>query len=50
MPPGTIQNGFNVTVVAYASDNLGASAVTSLGSDGMPLALLSTPPDEVRVQ
>lgn len=50
MPPGTTQNGFNVTVVAYASDNLGATAVTSRGSDGIPVAFLSTPPDEVFVQ
>ena len=48
--PGTAQNGFNVTVVAYASDNLGATGATSLGSDGIPLAFASIPPDEVRIQ
>lgn len=48
LPPGTAPNGFNITVVAYASDSLGATAVTSLGIDGAPLAFVSTPPDQVR--
>ncbi|CAM9207243.1 unnamed protein product, partial [Ectocarpus fasciculatus] len=47
MPPGMAANGFNVTVVAYASDILGSTAVTSLGADNEPLALMSTPPDQV---
>ena len=50
IPPGTAQNEFNVTVVAYASDNLGATAVTSLGKDGSPLAFMSSPQDQVRLQ
>ena len=50
IPPGTAQNEFNVTVVAYASDNLGATAVTSLGRDGSPLAFMSSPQDQVRLQ
>lgn len=47
LPPGTAQNGFNVTVVVYASDNLGARAATSLGVDGAPLAFVSSLPDQV---
>ncbi len=50
MPPGTAPNGFNVTVVSYTSDNLGATAATSRGSNGSPLAFLSTLPDEVHAQ
>lgn len=48
LPPGTEPNGFNITVVAYVSDNLGATAVTSMGIDGAPLALVSAVPDQVR--
>lgn len=49
VPPGLESSGFNLTVVAYASDSLGCTAVTSLGIDGEPLAIVSTPPDEVCV-
>lgn len=48
LPPGTSQNGLNITVVAHVSDNLGACAVTSLDVDGIPLAFVSTLPDQVR--
>lgn len=48
LPPGTEPNGFNITVVAYVSDNLGATAVTSMDVDGAPLALVSAVPDQVR--
>lgn len=47
LAPGTAPNGFNITLVAYVSDNLGATAVTSLGVDGVPLAFESTFPDQV---
>lgn len=48
LPPGRAQDGFNITAVAYVSDSLGATAVTSLGIDGTPLTFASTPPDQVR--
>ena len=48
LPPGTAPNGFRITVVAYASDNLGATAATSMGVEGAPLALVSAIPDQVR--
>ena len=47
LPPGTAPNGFNITVVAYVSDSLGATGVTSLGIDGAPLTFTSIPPDQV---
>lgn len=47
LPPGLTPDGFNITVVAYVSDNLGATAATSLGVDGVPLAFVSTLPDQV---
>ncbi|CAM9632287.1 unnamed protein product, partial [Ectocarpus sp. 6 AP-2014] len=47
LPPGTASNGFNMTMVAYASDVLGSTAVTSLGADNEPLVLVSSPPDQV---
>lgn len=46
LPPGTAPE-LNITVVAYVSDNLGATAVTSLGVDGTPLVLASILPDQV---
>ncbi|CAM9572739.1 unnamed protein product [Scytosiphon promiscuus] len=49
MPPGTAANGFNITVVAYVSDVLGSTAATSLGADGAPLAIVSSPPEQVSV-
>lgn len=49
MPPGTVTEGFNITVVAYVSDILGSTSVTSIGVDGVPLAIVSTPPEQVRV-
>lgn len=45
--PGMAANEFNVTVVVFVSDILGSTAVTSLGEDGLPVAIRSTPPDEV---
>lgn len=48
LPPGTATGEFNTTVVAYVSDILGSTAVTSIGVDGMPLAIVSIPPDQVR--
>ncbi|CAM9224561.1 unnamed protein product [Ectocarpus sp. 12 AP-2014] len=47
LPPGTASNGYNMTVVAYVSDFLGSTAVTSLGADNEPLVLVSSPPDQV---
>lgn len=47
LPPGAATGDFNLTVVAHVSDNLGSMAVTSLGVDGMPLAILSKPPEQV---
>ncbi|CAM9655967.1 unnamed protein product, partial [Ectocarpus sp. 8 AP-2014] len=47
LPPGTASNGFNLTMVAYVSDVLGSTAVTSLGVDNEPLVLVSSPPDQV---
>eukprot|EP00903_Cladosiphon_okamuranus_P011441 g10779.t1 len=49
LPPGKAQNGLNITVVAYVSDKLGARGVTSLNVDGIPLAIVSTIPDQVSV-
>lgn len=46
IPTGTAANGYNVTAVVFASDNLGSTAVTSLGEDGLPLTIVSTPPDK----
>ncbi|CAM9627610.1 unnamed protein product, partial [Ectocarpus sp. 12 AP-2014] len=43
LPPGTESNGYNMTVVAYVSDVLGSTAVTSLGADNEPLVLVSSP-------
>lgn len=48
LPPGTVTKEFNMTVVAYVSDILGSTAVTSIGVDGVPLAITSTPPEQVR--
>lgn len=48
VPPGTATEGFNLTLVAYVSDILGSTAVTSTGVDGVPLAIVSTPPHQVR--
>lgn len=50
MPPGTSNNFFNITVVAYATDILGSTAVTSLGLDGLPLVIVSTLPEQVGYQ
>ena len=47
LPPGTADDGFNITVVSYVSDTLGSTAVTSLGADRAPVVIVSTPPDEV---
>lgn len=47
--PGMAANEFNVTVVVFVSDILGSTAVTSLGEDGLPVTIRSTPPDEVGV-
>ncbi|CAM9206786.1 unnamed protein product, partial [Ectocarpus fasciculatus] len=49
LPPGTALNGFNITLVAYVSDILGSTAVTSLGIDGVPLSIVSYPPQKVMV-
>ncbi|CAM9477456.1 unnamed protein product, partial [Ectocarpus sp. 8 AP-2014] len=49
LPPGTALNGFNITLVAYVSDTLGSTAVTSLGIDGVPLSIVSYPPQKVMV-
>ncbi|CAM9773342.1 unnamed protein product [Scytosiphon promiscuus] len=49
MPPGTRVNEFNLTVVAFVSDILGSTAVTSLGADGAPLTITSSPPSQVSV-
>ncbi|CAM9106341.1 unnamed protein product [Ectocarpus fasciculatus] len=46
LPPGTALNAFNITVVAYVSDILGSTAVTSLGMDGVPLSIVSYPPEQ----
>eukprot|EP00904_Undaria_pinnatifida_P010764 jgi/Undpi1/6818/HiC_scaffold_21.g09294.m1 len=46
LPPSTEAAGFNITIVSYVSDNLGATAVTSLGADRAPLVIVSTPPNE----
>ena len=48
LPPGAAEDAFNITMVSYVSDNLGSTAVTSLGADRVPLVIVSTPPDEVR--
>ena len=47
IPPGTAEHDFNVTAVVLVSDKLGSTAVTSLGEDGMPVAIVSTTPGEV---
>lgn len=47
LPPGNVTGNFNLTVVAHVSDNLGSTAITSLGVDGLPLAIASTPPEQV---
>ncbi|CAM9530425.1 unnamed protein product [Hapterophycus canaliculatus] len=49
MPPGTNADGFNITVVAFVSDTLGSTAVTSLGANGAPMAIASYPPEQVSV-
>ena len=49
LPPGNFSGDFNLTVVAHVSDNLGSTAVTSLGIDGLPLAIASAPPDQVSI-
>lgn len=48
IPPGTATKEFNITMVAYVSDILGSTAVTSIGVDGVPVAIVSTPPEQVR--
>ena len=47
IPPGTAEHMFNVTAVVLVSDNLGSTAVTSLGEDGIPVTIVSTSPGEV---
>ncbi|CAN0003126.1 unnamed protein product [Pylaiella littoralis] len=49
IPPGTASSGFNVTIVAFVSDLLGATAATSLGMHSAPLVIVSTSPDQVSV-
>ncbi|CAN0290473.1 unnamed protein product, partial [Ectocarpus sp. 13 AM-2016] len=49
LPPGTALNAFNITLVAFVSDILGATAVTSLGIDGVSLSIVSYPPEQVTV-
>ncbi|CAM9196214.1 unnamed protein product, partial [Ectocarpus sp. 8 AP-2014] len=46
LPPGTALNAFNITLVAFVSDVLGATAVTSLGIDGVSLSIVSYPPEQ----
>ncbi|CAM9843656.1 unnamed protein product, partial [Ectocarpus sp. 4 AP-2014] len=46
LPPGTALNAFNITLVAFVSDILGSTAVTSLGMDGVPLSIVSYPPEQ----
>ncbi|CAM9632430.1 unnamed protein product [Ectocarpus sp. 6 AP-2014] len=46
LPPGTALNAFNITLVAFVSDILGATAVTSLGIDGVSLSIVSYPPEQ----
>lgn len=48
LPPGTASERFNLTAVVYVADVLGSTTVTSLGNDGLPLTIVSTPPDEAR--
>ncbi|CAM9387820.1 unnamed protein product [Ectocarpus sp. 12 AP-2014] len=49
LPPGTTLYAFNITLVAFVSDILGSTAVTSLGMDGVPLSIVSYPPEQVIV-
>ncbi|CAM9275625.1 unnamed protein product [Ectocarpus sp. 4 AP-2014] len=46
LPPGTALNAFNITLVAFVSDILGATAVTSFGIDGVSLSIVSYPPEQ----
>ncbi|CAM9181833.1 unnamed protein product, partial [Ectocarpus sp. 8 AP-2014] len=46
LPPGTTLYAFNITLVAFVSDILGSTAVTSLGMDGVPLSIVSYPPEQ----
>ncbi|CAM9178019.1 unnamed protein product, partial [Sphacelaria rigidula] len=46
VPPGLASDNYNITVAVFVSDVLGSRAVTSLGEDGWPITVVSTPPTE----
>ena len=48
MPPGSEDDGYNLTMVVSVSDTLGSTAASNLGFDGAPMIISSIPPQEVQ--